>query len=152
VELIIQITVPGEPVAQARARYTARHGFVRTYDPKTSADYKAYIRRLANQIDSKPIDGPVVMMVDIFRAVPKSWSKKKRNEALAGKHKPIIKPDLSNYLKGIEDALNGIAYLDDSQIVWVIVRKKYDAEPRVEIRIWPDSDENNEKYYSEVTS
>jgi Holliday junction resolvase RusA-like endonuclease len=147
VAVIIHIVVPGEPVAQARARYSAQAGFVRAYDPKKSAQYKKYIITLANQKKCKPLEGPLVMMVDVFRSVPKSWSMKKQQQAILGFIKPISKPDCSNYLKGIEDALNGIAYHDDSQLVLVIVRKKYSAEPRVEIRVWEDTDENNSKYY-----
>jgi Holliday junction resolvase RusA-like endonuclease len=84
--------------------------------------------------------------VDLYRSIPKSWPKKKQEQALMGIVKPTIKPDLSNYLKGIEDALNGIAYIDDSQIVLVYVTKQYATEPRAEIRIWPDDDELNMKY------
>jgi Holliday junction resolvase RusA-like endonuclease len=86
------------------------------------------------------------MKVDIYRGIPKSWTKKKQEQALLGIVKPTNKPDCSNYLKGIEDALNGIAYIDDSQIVLVHVTKQYALEPRAEIRIWPDDDELNMKY------
>jgi Holliday junction resolvase RusA-like endonuclease len=86
------------------------------------------------------------MKCDFYKGVPKSWSEKKRQQALAGLIKPIGRPDCSNYLKGVEDALNGIAYLDDSQIVLVHVTKQYSLEPRAEIRIWNDNDDLNDKY------
>lgn len=143
---MIFIIVPGEPIPQGRARFTTRHGFARTYDPKKSAVYKSFVRSIANHIDCKPMEGALVMKVDLYRGVPKSWPKKKQQDALAGIVKPTIKPDCSNYLKGIEDALNGIAYIDDSQLVLVHVTKRYAAEPRAEIRIWQDDEELNEKY------
>lgn len=143
---MIHLVIPGEPKAQGRARFSARHGYPRAYDPKSSADYKKYIITIANQITCRPLQGPLVMKVDIFRGIPKSWPKKKQEQALSGIIKPIIKPDCSNYLKGIEDALNGIAYMDDSQIVLVHVTKQYAAEPRAEIRVWQDDDELNDKY------
>jgi Holliday junction resolvase RusA-like endonuclease len=143
---MIHLIIPGDPVAQARARFSTRNGYLRAYDPKSSANYKKYIITIANQINCKPMDGALVMKVDIFRSIPKSWPKKKQEQALAGIVKPIIKPDCSNYLKGIEDALNGIAYHDDSQLVLVHVTKRYAAEPRAEIRIWSDDDELNDKY------
>ena len=150
---MIHLIVPGEAVPQGRARFSSKNGFVRTYDPKNSSRYKAFVRAVANQIMKQPpLEGPLVMMVDVHRGVPKSWRPKQKEQALAGFIKPTSKPDCSNYLKGIEDALNGVAYLDDSQLVLVIVRKKYSAEPRVEIRIWEDTDENNEKYYREGTN
>lgn len=55
--------------------------------------------------------GPVVMCVTSNRHVPKSWPKRRIGE------QDISKPDASNILKLVEDALNGIAYKDDSQIV-----------------------------------
>jgi Holliday junction resolvase RusA-like endonuclease len=56
-------------------------------------------------------DGPVVIAVVSHRHMPVSWPKRRRGE------QDTIKPDASNILKLVEDALNGIAYKDDSQIV-----------------------------------
>ena len=145
-DLMIFLIVPGEPVAQGRARITTIGRHPRVFDPKKSAEYKSYVRHLANTIKGRPLEGPLVMKCDFYKGVPKSWSEKKRQQALAGLIKPIGRPDCSNYLKGVEDALNGIAYLDDSQIVLVHVTKQYSLEPRAEIRIWNDNDELNDKY------
>ena len=145
-DLMIFLIVPGEPVAQGRARITTIGRHPRVFDPKKSAEYKSYVRHLANKIKGRPLEGPLVMKCDFYKGVPKSWSEKKRQQALAGLIKPIGRPDCSNYLKGVEDALNGIAYLDDSQLVLVHVTKQYSLEPRAEIRIWQDDDELNDKY------
>jgi Holliday junction resolvase RusA-like endonuclease len=143
---MIFLIVPGEPVAQGRARITTIGRHPRVFDPKKSAEYKSYVRHLANKIKGRPLEGPLVMKCDFYKGVPKSWSEKKRQQALAGLIKPIGRPDCSNYLKGVEDALNGIAYIDDSQLVLVHVTKQYSLEPRAEIRIWNDNDELNDKY------
>lgn len=55
--------------------------------------------------------GPVILSVVSHRHVPKSWPRRRRGE------QDTMKPDASNILKLVEDALNGIAYRDDSQIV-----------------------------------
>lgn len=55
--------------------------------------------------------GPVLLSVVSHRHMPKSWPKRRRGE------QDTMKPDASNVLKLVEDALNGIAYKDDSQIV-----------------------------------
>ena len=50
---------------------------------------------------------------------------------------PTTRPDVSNVLKGVEDALKGLWYVDDSQIVgYEAVGKWYDKQPRIEITMW----------------
>jgi Holliday junction resolvase RusA-like endonuclease len=53
-----------------------------------------------------------------------------------GKIRPAKKPDADNIMKAIADALNGIAYKDDSQIVNVTITKWYSDTPRVEVAIF----------------
>ena len=58
-----------------------------------------------------------------------------KNEAiLAAVDEELIKV-LDNIAKAILDSLNGIAYKDDSQIVSMVVSKKYSNRPRVEITL-----------------
>ena len=52
-----------------------------------------------------------------------------------GKERPTRKPDFDNIGKIICDALNGIAYRDDAQIVDALVRKFYSDTPRVIVEI-----------------
>ena len=127
--------VLGEPVAQGRPRFSRQGGFVKAYDPAKSRDYKQYVRLVAAQdAPEAPVTGAVVLSLKIYRAVPKSMSKKKREAALAGRLRPTTKPDVSNVLKGVEDALKGLWYADDSQIVgYGVLGKWYDKQPRIEI-------------------
>ena len=46
---------------------------------------------------------------------------------------PTKKPDASNILKSIEDAMNGVVFNDDSQIVNIHVTKVYATEPGVDV-------------------
>ena len=137
----IEVTFYSEPVAQQRHRYSARGNFVRAYDPKKSRDYKTDLRTIAQEVyrqrpDFVPFDCALNMMVKTFRSIPKSFSKKKHEEALAGKIRPTTKPDLSNYVKGIEDGLNGILWKDDSLIVSESCHKFYSDQPRIELTVW----------------
>lgn len=66
---------------------------------------------------------------------PKSFSKKKTEMAERGEIVPVTKPDADNYLKAIKDALNGVIWRDDSQIVDVQVSKRYSVRPRIEIEV-----------------
>nr|WP_238554466.1 RusA family crossover junction endodeoxyribonuclease [Geomicrobium sp. JCM 19038] len=74
-------------------------------------------------------------MVDIYRQIPKSLAKYKRALAIEGKLRPITKPDVDNYVKGIKDGLSGIIWQDDKQVVDLTVRKWYSDEPRAEVRV-----------------
>ena len=57
--------------------------------------------------------------------VPKSYSKKKRNECVTGLVKPTVKPDIDNVVKAALDAMNGVVYADDKQVFEVTVTKQY---------------------------
>ena len=100
-----------------------------------------YVRRLARKnmpSDAlrRPLTYPVRLTCVIYRAVPQSWSRRKRADAIADKIRPKTRPDVSNVIKGIEDALNGVWYKDDSQIVeYGVIGKWYAESPRVYVRL-----------------
>jgi Holliday junction resolvase RusA-like endonuclease len=48
-----------------------------------------------------------------------------------------VKPDVLKLARAVEDALTGILYRDDAQIVTEVLRKRYGDPPRVEIRLSP---------------
>lgn len=106
-------------------------------DPETEK-YEAVLREAAglHMRRTPPTERPVALLVHAFREVPASWSKKDRRAALAGAILPTGRPDGDNYLKVAQDALNGIVYKDDSQVIDARVIKRYDANPclRIEIR------------------
>lgn len=133
---MIQFTVYGEPVAQGRPRASTQGGFVKMYDPEKSKDYKQYVRLAAGQhAPEKPLEGPLSMVMIAYRPIPKSFSKKKAAAAERGEILPVSKPDVDNYLKGVKDALKGIIWGDDSQVVDAFARKRYSARPRIEVKI-----------------
>lgn len=127
--------VLGEPIAQGRPRFSRQGGFVKAYDPPRSRDYKQYIRLVAREdAPEVPVTGAVQLSLKIYRAIPKSMPKRKREAAIAGRLRPTTKPDVSNVLKGVEDALKGVWYADDSQIVgYGELGKWYSERPRIEI-------------------
>ena len=60
---------------------------------------------------------------------------KKRELMLNRTIRPIVKCDWDNIGKIVCDALNGIAYHDDKQVVDGQVRKFYSEQPRVVVTI-----------------
>ena len=133
---MIAFTIWGEPVAQGRPRAAVIGGHARMYDPAKSRNYKSLVQAEALRVrPATPLTGPVTLVIEIYKQVPKSFSKAKRSQAELGLLRPTTKPDISNILKGIEDALTGIIWLDDSQIVRLVASKAYSYHPRVEVQI-----------------
>ncbi len=93
----------------------------------------------------RPLTCSVRLTCVIYRAVPKSWSRRKRADAITDKIRPTTKPDLDNLIKGIKDALSGVWYKDDSQVVeYGKVGKWYAEEPRVYVRLDVEVDDGQE--------
>ena len=97
------------------------------FTPEKTARYENLVALAAQEVmqGRPPLAGAVELELTIETSPPVSWSKAKRVAALAGQIRPTVKPDCSNVLKGIEDAMNGIVYVDDAQIVQLSVRKIY---------------------------
>lgn len=133
-ELVV-VTVPGAPIAKGRPRITTRGRFARAYTPAKTRAYEDLVRCQAVEVmqDRPPIDGAVTLTVTAFVAMPKSFSRKKRADALDGILKPVTRPDADNYAKAALDGCNGILFRDDSQVADLIVRKRYSVEPRLVI-------------------
>ena len=133
----LMFEIPGSPIGQGRPKFSTINGHAKAYDPEKSRNYKAYVKLLATQAMKDTgftmLEGPCCLDILAFFEVPKSKSKKFRERALMGLERPTKKPDLSNIIKGIEDALNGLAYKDDSSIVYLSVAKHYSEIPRVEV-------------------
>ena len=141
--MIIKFTVPGFPRGKGRARSFGKQlksGKIITgqYADEKTVNYEAFIKGQFVQAypSFTPIDGPVEMVVEAYFPIPKSASKAKREQMILGYIRPTRKPDLSNIEKAIEDGLNGVAYMDDSQVVDRIGHKWYaEFQPRVEVQI-----------------
>lgn len=132
----ISFTVYGEPVAQGRPKFSTFGGFTKVYDPKKSRDYKDYVKLAAAEHAPKAlIEEPIMLELVIYRPIPKSFSKAKTLDAERGFIRPVTKPDVDNYLKGVKDALKNVIWKDDSQVVDVYASKFYSHRPRVEVII-----------------
>jgi Holliday junction resolvase RusA-like endonuclease len=108
------------------------------YTPAKTANTEAFVKLCA--VQSLPPEyeiavNPLFVAVEAICAVPASWSQKKSKEALAGFLRPTGKPDLDNIAKLYCDALNGIVWKDDSQIVNMQLTKRYGHEPKTIITV-----------------
>lgn len=112
--------------------------YVQHYAHTETAQYEAMIAEHAGLLMKRrpPSERPIAILVHAFLQVPKSWSKRDRAEALFGTILPTSKPDADNYLKVASDALNGIVWKDDAQVVNARAIKCYSDNPalRIEVR------------------
>ena len=127
----VKFTIPGPPVAKQRPRL-GRGG--RVYTPTKT---KVYESKVAGYYGSGYFFKDEFISVNILFKfeVPKSWSKKKKAEALKGNIRPT-RADTDNYIKSILDGLNKVAWEDDRYIYRIEAEKIYSdiAETIVEIK------------------
>jgi Holliday junction resolvase RusA-like endonuclease len=135
--MMITFKVDADPVGKQRARYAKRGNFVQTYTPDKTRNYESLIKEAAIEAmgTSEPLETPVTLYLYIRAPIPKSLPKKRIEACLNGLEKPIKKPDASNVLKSVEDAMNGVVYKDDSQIVNIHVSKVYSSVSGVDVCI-----------------
>ncbi|MDH5477803.1 MAG: RusA family crossover junction endodeoxyribonuclease [Nitrospinota bacterium] len=125
----IKFSIPGDPVAQGRPRFSRAHR-VQVYDPPRSRVWKRSAGLVARQMmnGAEPMEGALFLRVVIHLARPKS---------APDRTVPMVKPDLSNYIKAIEDALSGIVFRDDALIVEISAKKVYSLTPQVSVEVIP---------------
>lgn len=121
----VRFSVPGKAVGKARARVALRRGTVVAYTPAETRRYEAAVRAAAALAVREPIDGPVAVRIDVSFCPPPSWSKRRREEAVALGLPHAGRPDLDNVIKSVLDGLSGIAFADDRQVVEIVAAKKY---------------------------
>lgn len=84
------------------------------------------------------LEGPLSIQMHFFRVRPKGHFGTGKKSALlrpTADWFPISRPDLLKNARAVEDALIGVAYRDDGQIVTEILRKFYGEPARVEVTI-----------------
>lgn len=138
--LVLVYSVYGEPVGKGRPRFARRGNFVSTYSPQKTKTYEDEIRLMAKAAmgASEALETPVTVAIYIRVGIPKSFSKQKRKDALANIERPTKKPDIDNIAKCFLDAMNGIVYLDDKQVVSLHITKEYAETPAVDVMVKED--------------
>ena len=135
---LLQLIIPGEPCGKGRPKFT-RKGFA--YTPAKTRNYEATIKAIFAQAYPSfvPLDGPLQVTVIAYMGIPASASGKAKVAMLSQKTWPTKRPDLDNIFKTL-DALQGLAFRDDSIIVSATMHKVYSDRPRLEINIVPKED------------
>lgn len=129
-----------EPIQQQRPRARRMPKGVMLYDPKKVKQFKIAVGNMARvqmkQNEWERLeDRPLMLDVTFYRPIQQSISKVEHDRRARHEVLPIVKPDNSNYLKSLEDALNGIVWKDDALITDIRARKRYAEQPRIEIEV-----------------
>lgn len=139
----ISFTIPAVPIAQPRPRATIRKFgdgklSARVYNKETHpvAAFKATCRIAASSAyHGPPLQGPLVVRLLFVMPRPKSMLWKKKPMPVV---EHTVKPDIDNLTKALFDALNGVAWVDDSQVwskqVDKVIASGYES-PCVQVRI-----------------
>lgn len=151
---VLATTIKGPPVQWARARVGggAREGVGRQQSFHTAPAQKRFKRLVQDEgrlamLTAKarrfgngkpvPLGTPLIFEALVFLPIPSRFTRGEEAAARAGELRPTGKPDLDNWIKLPMDALEGIAYANDSQIVgfgnsgiW------YAAQPRLELHVY----------------
>lgn len=112
--MVFRFTYHGKVLGQARPRFARGHA----YDTPQCSAYKRLLREIYKAQGGPAFDGAVSVTIDIARALPAGLVKKGMTSQI-----DTLRPDVDNLAKPVLDALNGLAYKDDSQVVSLTIRK-----------------------------
>ena len=132
---MLTFTVYGAPATKGSTRAFIPKGWTRPIITSATKGLKAWESKIAAaagaQANGVLITEPVVMTLAFYLPRPKSLKK--------GIVAHTKRPDCDKLIRGATDALIGIVYKDDAQIVSILATKAYvktqDEAPRAEFHI-----------------
>lgn len=134
---VLTFSMAGLPRGKGRPRTSVRGGIPRVYTDAATRKYEASISKVAVGVMAgrRPLDGPLSVSVRLRLSPPISMSKRERARVLAGEQPYFGRVDVDNAAKAVLDALNGICWGDDNQIVRLFVTKIAAEMPGIDLRI-----------------
>ena len=121
---------------KGRPRFSHYGKFVKAYTPEDTVSYENLIRvQFKISCGGWYSELPLRMKITAIHGIVNSASKKNKAKMLSGELKPTKKPDADNIVKIICDALNKIAYKDDTQVVELELKKVYGEQEKVIVEI-----------------
>lgn len=124
-KLVAEFDVPGEPVSKSRARFTKRGSKTVAYTPQKTLDGERRValafRHAMGRLPLNPTDNSIAYRVE---AEFHNGTRQRR--------------DVDNMTKLILDGLNGVAWVDDDQVLEIEARKDYvpKAEASTRVRVF----------------
>lgn len=147
----VSFEVPGPPTPKGRPRFWNGHAVT----PRGTRAYEALVR-MAGGMAVRAVaggtvpSGPVRVEVTAYHAIAASWPMAKKAVAAEcgawGRYRGgwiLPRTDIDNVAKAVLDGLNGVAYIDDRQVVALTALKAWAERPRVEVVVeWMDGEDS----------
>jgi crossover junction endodeoxyribonuclease RusA len=125
----VTFDVPGIPAPQGSMKGFARGDrVIMTSDNERLKPWRAVVALSASQAATAPFTGPVSLTLHFRLPVPKSAPKRRRLYAMR-------KPDVDKLARGAMDALTGIVFIDDAQVVHLLATKELAYERPVGLTV-----------------
>lgn len=133
---VCEFVIPGSAQGKGRPRVFNGRGVT----PAKTRSQEGYIRALAAQAMTgrMPHEGPCSVSVAIVKAIPSGWPSWKRDAAESGLIRPTGRPDPDNVAKLVCDALNGIVWGDDAQIVGLGVVRRWGSRDETYVGVFAE--------------
>ena len=136
------LEVPGDPPISKRPRASRiKNGSGQVVGIRVHAADAAEQRSMRSEITLRipegyvPFAGEVEIHLGIYRPMLSGWPQYKRLLAELGYVRPESKPDFDNFAKILIDAMRGVVFVDDGQIVVGNVSLNYSVRPRLEVTV-----------------
>lgn len=113
--------------------------FVRDSNPASQhwkTEVAAAAGKMMEELQLGCLEGPLGLDLQFYRPRPKNHFGSKGNLLLGKPKFPIGRPDSTKLTRAVEDAMTGIVYKDDSQIVYQTIGKRWGEPARVTVRVW----------------
>lgn len=123
---MINFFVPGTPAPQGSKKHVGNGVMIES--SKHLKPWRASVAWIAKQHTKQPHAGPIKLDLEFVMPRPKSHYGTGRNAERIKPSAPDVhtqKPDIDKLVRAVLDAITGIAYIDDSQVVKVTARKHW---------------------------
>jgi Holliday junction resolvase RusA-like endonuclease len=135
---IICDEILAQPRPRGRIMYKGKKPFVHIYDPTINQKWKELLAEtIRKELDNNSIilQGELFLDLTVYKPYPINTSRVLAYLLESGLIKPEKIPDFDNYEKSICDALKGVFWKDDSQIINSKFQKFYSKIPRIEFKL-----------------
>ena len=117
--------LPGKWGAKPRAILTSANPKMKPYRQELTLTAMSAVAEAGFECPLAPKHVPISLVIDFYLERPKSIPKRRSQI--------VVKPDLDKLIRSTTDAMTGILYQDDAQIIEFSVRKHYGVPERAEI-------------------